>query len=84
MLIKCKLTDESGKELFKDLFLPCVGQLSLPQSELVCDARLTGWVWTRSPDKKINAPVIHLDDSQVLLPRSLCAEAKRNASCSFD
>jgi hypothetical protein len=81
---KCKLADEKGATLFEDVFLPCVGQFPLPQSELVFNAQMTGAIWTRSSDKKINAPVIHLDDGQVLLPRSFYGKAKRDAGCSYD
>jgi hypothetical protein len=80
---RCKLTDEKGSESFEDVFLPCVGQTPLPQSELVLKRQWTGQVWTRSPDKGSNAPVVFLEDGQVLLPQSFYAEAKRNVGCSF-
>jgi hypothetical protein len=79
---RCKLTDEKGTGSFEDVFLPCVGQTPLPQSELVFNTRLTGEIWTRSPGKGINVPVVHLENGQVLLPQSLYAGAKRDASCS--
>jgi len=80
---RCKLTNEKGTESFEDVFLPCIGQTPLPQSELVLKPRWTGQVWTRSPDKEINAPVVYLEDGQVLLPRSFYSEAKRNVGCTF-
>jgi hypothetical protein len=80
---RCKLADESGTALLEDVFLPCVGQFPVPKSELVFNAQMTGSIWTRSPDKRINVPVIHLDDGQVLLPRSFYAEAKRDARCGL-
>ena len=79
---RCKLTDENGVASFEDAFLPCVGQTPLPQSELVLNPRSTGHTWTQSPDKRINAPVIHLENGQALLPQSFYAEAKRDAGCS--
>jgi hypothetical protein len=39
---RCKLTDEKGTGSFEDVFLPCVGQTPLPQSELVLKPRWTG------------------------------------------
>jgi hypothetical protein len=80
---RCRLTDEKGAGSFEDVFLPCIGQTPLPQSELVLKPRWTGQVWTRSPDKGINAPVVYLEDGQVLLPQSFYAEAKRNVGCTF-
>jgi hypothetical protein len=79
---RCKLTDEKGAGSFEDVFLPCIGQTPLPQGELVFDTRWTGSTWTRSPDKRINVPVVYLEDRQVLLPQSFYAEAKRDAGCS--
>ena len=78
---RCKLTHENGNVAFEDVFLPCVGQTPLPQSELVFK-RWTGDTWTRSPDKRINAPIIYLEHGQVLLPQSFYAEAKREVYCS--
>jgi hypothetical protein len=78
---RCKLTDESGNGAFEDVFLPCVGQTPLPQSELVF-SRFTGHTWTRSPDKRINAPTVFLENGQLLLPRSVYAEAKQEVYCS--
>ncbi len=79
---RCKLTDENGTRSFEDVFLPCVGQTPLPQGELVFNTRWTGYIWTRSPEKGINAPVVQLQDGQVLLPQSFYAQAKRDARCS--
>ncbi len=79
---RCKLTDEKGTRSFEDVFLPCVGQTPLPQRELVFNTRRTGSVWTLSPDKGINAPVVYLENGEPLLPQSLYAEAKRNVYCS--
>ncbi len=78
---RCKLTDEKGTVSFEDVFLPCVGHTPLPQSLLVFKARWTGDIWTRSPDKRINVPVIELDDREVLLPQTFYADAKRDAGC---
>jgi hypothetical protein len=79
---RCKLTDEQGAESFEDVFLPCVGQTPLPQGELVFDTGLTGYRWTRSPDKGINIPVVYMKYHGVLLPQRFYAEAKRDAGCS--
>jgi hypothetical protein len=79
---RCKLTDENGNGAFEDVFLPCVGQTPLPQRELVFNTLRTGSVWTLSPDKGINAPVVYLENGQLLLPQSLYAEAKSNVYCS--
>jgi hypothetical protein len=81
---RCKLTDENGNGAFEDVFLPCVGQTPLPQSELVFNTRRTGYTWTRSPDKRINAPIVHLENGLVLLPRSLYTEARQEVYCSGD
>ncbi len=80
---RCKLTDEKGTGSFQDAFLPCVGQTPFPQRELVFNTLRTGSVWTLSPENKgINAPVVYLENGQLLLPQSLYAEAKRNVYCS--
>jgi hypothetical protein len=79
---RCKLTDGKGTPFFEDVFLPCLGQTPLPQSELVLKPRWTGQKWTRSPDKGTNAPVVYVEDGQVLLPQSFYAAAKRNVGCS--
>jgi len=77
---RCKLTDENGNGAFEDVFLPCVGQTPLPQSELVFH-RFTGETWTQSPDKSVNVPTVYLDNGQTLLSRSFFAEAKQQAYC---
>jgi hypothetical protein len=79
---RCNLTDERGTRSFEDVFLPCVGQTPLPQSELIFDTRWTGHAWIRSPGKGINVPVVYLKDRQVLLPQGFYAEAKHDAHCS--
>ncbi len=79
---RCKLMDEKGAESFEDVFLPCEGQTPLPQSELVFDTRWTGHTWTRSPDKRINLPVVYMKYHGVLLPQRFYANAKRDAGCS--
>lgn len=78
---RCKLTDENGKGAFEDVFLPCVDQTPLPQSGLVF-SRFTGHTWTRSPDKRINSPIVQLENGQVLLPQSFYAKAKSDVYCS--
>ncbi len=78
---RCKLTDEKGNGTFEDAFLPCAGQSPLPESELVFK-RSTGNTWTRSPDKRINAPIVYLENGQLLLPQSFYAQAKREVYCS--
>jgi hypothetical protein len=80
---RCRLTDAKGAELFKDVFLPCVGQTPFAQSELIFDAQWTGDTWIRS-DKGTNVPVVYLEYGRVLLPRSVYAEAKQDAGCSAD
>lgn len=77
---RCKLTDENGKAIFEDVFLPCVGQTPLPQSELVFKWS-TGDTWTQSPDKRIDAPAVHLDNGQTLLSGSVFAEAREQIYC---
>src|SRR6266852_3356081 len=79
---RCKLTHEKGTGSFEDVFLPCVGQTPLLKRELVFNTLRTGSVWTLSPDKEINAPVVYLENGQLLLPQSLYAEAKSNVYCS--
>src|SRR5882724_5637240 len=79
---RCKLSDEDGTGSFADAFLPCVGQTPLPQRELVFNTRWTGYIWTRSPDKGINAAIVQLENGQVLLPQSFYEQAKRDAGCS--
>ncbi len=79
---RCKLTDEDGTVSFEDVFLPCVGNTPLPQSELAFNAQRTGETWTRSPDNRFNVPAVHVDNGQILLPRSFYAEAKRDVYCS--
>ena len=81
---RCKLTDENGNGVFEDVYLPCVGQAPLPQRELVFNRQRTGDTWTQSPDKRINAPVVQVEDGQKLLPRSLYAEARQEVYCSGD
>ncbi len=79
---RCKLTDENGNGAFEDVFLPCVGQTPLKQWELVFNARWTGHTWTRSPNERINVPIVQLVDGQVLLPQSLYTKAKSEVYCS--
>jgi hypothetical protein len=73
---RCKLADENGNGVFEDVFLPSVGQTPLPQSEMVLNKQRTGDRWTKSPDKLINVPVVHLENGQELLPQSFYAKAK--------
>jgi hypothetical protein len=80
---RCKLTDENGNAAFQDVFLPCVGQTPLPQSELVFK-RSTGDTWTQSPDKRVNVPVIYVAYGQILLSKTLYAEARQQVYCSGD
>ncbi len=77
---RCKLTDDDGNTKFEDVFLPCVGQTPIPQSELVFH-RFTGNTWTESPDKRINVPVVYLDHGQILLSRSVFAAARQEVYC---
>lgn len=79
---RCRLTDENGTVSFEDEYLPCVGHTPLPQRELVFNTKWTGRVWTQSPDKRINAPVVQLDNTQTLLPRSLYTQARGEIYCS--
>ncbi len=73
---RCRLTDENGNGVFEDAFLPSVGQTPLPQTELVLNRQRTGGIWTKSPDKRINVPVVQLENGQVLFPKSFYAKAK--------
>ncbi len=77
---RCKLTDENGNGAFEDVFLPCVGQTPLPQSELVFH-RFTGDTWTQSRDKRVNVPIVYLEHGQILLSRSLCTDARQQVYC---
>jgi hypothetical protein len=77
---RCRLTDEHGTVSFEDVFLQCEGCTTLPQSELVFE-RETGRTWIQSCDKRVNAPLVYLPFGQVLLPRSLYAEAKQEVHC---
>jgi len=72
---RCKLTDEKGNGVFEDVFVPSVGQTPLPQSEMVLNRQRAGDRWTKSPDKRINVPVVHLENGQELLPQSFCAKS---------
>jgi hypothetical protein len=78
---RCRLTDAKGTGLFEDVFLPCVGQNPLPQSELVLNTRWTGYTWTQSQDKRVNVPVVYLKNGQILLPQSLYTEARQQVYC---
>jgi len=78
---RCKLSDENGNVAFEDVFLPCVGQTPIPQRELVLDAHWSGSTWTQSQDKRINVPVVYLKYRQILLSRTLYAEAKQEVYC---
>jgi hypothetical protein len=79
---RCKLTDENGTKSFEDKYLPCVGHTPLPQRELVFNTQQTGRVWTRSPDNRINAPVVQVESGQNLLPQSSYSAAKDEVYCS--
>lgn len=78
---RCRITDAKGTPAFEDIFLPCVGQTPLPQSELVLNKRWIGSTWTQS-EKGINVPNVYVTDGQILLPRSLYAEARQQVYCS--
>jgi len=78
---RCKLTDANGNGVFEDVFVPCFGQTPIPQSELVFNRQRTGKIWTQSPDKRVNVPVVYVKYGQILLPRSLYAEAKQEVYC---
>jgi hypothetical protein len=79
---RCKLTDSKGNSVFEDVFLPCVGQTPLPQSELVLAVKWTGTTWTQSDDKRVNVPAVYLKNGQTLLPQSLFAKSRQDAGCS--
>jgi hypothetical protein len=81
---RCKLSDENGTGVFEDVFVPCVGQIPLPQRDLVLNRQETGGTWTQSPDKRVNVPVVYVRHGQILLPRSLYAEARQQVYCSGD
>jgi len=80
---RCELTDEDGNRVFEDVFLPCVGDTPISQSDLVFKqkSQWTGYTWTTSPDKRISVPILELQDGQVLLPQSFYAEAKSDVYC---
>lgn len=79
---RCKLTDKNGTVTFEDVFLRCCCKRPLQQSELAFDARQSEQTWTRSPDDRLNIPVVYLKYGEVLVPQSFYAEAKRDGSCS--
>jgi hypothetical protein len=79
-----RLSDAKGTGVFEDVFLPCVGLTPVPQSELVLNGRWTGNTCTRSPDKNTNVPIVFLEDGQIVLPRTLFAEARQQVYCSVD
>ena len=73
---RCKLTDEKATMSFEDDFYPYIGHTPLPQSEL--DIRpWTGDAWIQSPDNRISVPVVYIRYGEILIPRSLYAEAKK-------
>jgi hypothetical protein len=74
----CRLTDENGRLKFEDVFLPYEGQGPIPQAALVFDTHRTGTLWTGSYEKGIRVPVIYLADGQILLPKAVFEEAKRD------
>lgn len=78
---RCKLTDRRGAEVFEDVFLPCAGRTSLPQSELVFNRHWTGSTWTQS-DRGIYVPTVYLADGEILLPQSLYEKARQAVYCS--
>lgn len=79
---RCKMTDESGKLEFEDVFLPYEGQSPLLQDKLVFDTRRTGHVWTGSYEKGTRIPVVYLSDGEILLPRSEYEKAKQTVDWS--
>jgi hypothetical protein len=80
---RCKLSDENGNGAFEDVFLPCVGQTPIPQSELIFK-RDTGQTWIQSRDDNINVPVVYVRYGQMLVSKRLFAEAKQQLYCSGD
>jgi len=80
---RCKLTDENGNGVFEDVFIPCLSQTPLPQSELVFK-RETGQTWIQSRDKGVNVPVVYVRYGQILLSRGLFAEARQQGYCPGD
>jgi hypothetical protein len=80
---RCKLTDESGKVSYEDVFLPWPGHTPLPESELLIKP-WTGHAWIQSCDKRINVPVVSVKYGQALVPRSLYAQATHEEHCPGD
>jgi hypothetical protein len=78
---RCKLTNEDGSVAFEDVFVPCVGQAPLPQSELVFK-RDTGQTWIQPPDKRVNVPVVYVRYGQMLVSKSLYPLAEQQIGCS--
>jgi len=39
-------------------------------------------IWVQWQDKRVNFPLVFLEDGQILLPRSFYAEARQQAYCS--
>jgi hypothetical protein len=81
-LDRCKMTDETGKLEFEDVFLPYEGQSAVLQDKLVFDTHRTGNLWTGSYEKGTRIPVVYLTDGEILLPRSEYEKAKQTVDWS--
>ena len=66
---RCKLTDENGTGLFEDVFLPCSGKEPIHGFVDNGSPAFKGEIWSRSPDKGINIPIVYVY-AQVLFPQS--------------
>jgi hypothetical protein len=77
---RCKLTDKNGNSVFEDVYVTCGSQATIPQSELVFKPE-TGRTWIQLHDGRVNIPVLYVRYSQILVPRSLYAEAKQEGYC---
>ena len=72
---RCKITDETGKLEFEDVFVPYEGQSPVPQDRLRF-AQGTGSIWTGTYENHLRYPLIYLTDGEILLPRSDFQKAK--------
>ena len=72
---RCRLTDEDGKGLFEDVFLPCAGKEPIHGF-----AAWRGMIWSRPPDKRMKVPIVYVYD-QVLFPQSFYEEVKGDVGC---
>jgi len=77
---RCRLTDKNGNRVFEDVYVTCGIQATIPQSELVVEPD-TGQRWIQLRKETTNLPVVFVRYGQILVPRSLYAEARQQGYC---